>query len=238
MERLSENSVLNIKNKSHSVTAEIVVPQLGGRRRDHCARRQYWRLEPHAKEGKLKYCYNLLGMQHFYVEDICSVLSPGDHQVRMEFGYDGGGLGKGGTATLYVDGKKAGEAAKLLCYRATSFLADDGSRCWMLIPARRCHRIMERAETSSPATSKASRLQSQPTPWAPIIWFRRRRQSGSPSRDSKTRAVGGSNGLPPAPVAVGHICGEASSVAAGGGQFLSSHRTSRTDCESGTLRHA
>jgi len=29
MGRLSENSVLNIKNKSHSVTAEIVVPQTG-----------------------------------------------------------------------------------------------------------------------------------------------------------------------------------------------------------------
>ena len=33
----------------------------------------------------------------------------GDHQVRMEFTYDGGGLGKGGTATLYVDGTQVGE---------------------------------------------------------------------------------------------------------------------------------
>ena len=33
----------------------------------------------------------------------------GEHQVRMEFAYDGGGLAKGGTVTLYVDGKKAGE---------------------------------------------------------------------------------------------------------------------------------
>jgi arylsulfatase len=29
--------------------------------------------------------------------------------VRIEFAYDGGGLGKGGTASLYVDGDKAGE---------------------------------------------------------------------------------------------------------------------------------
>jgi hypothetical protein len=36
-------------------------------------------------------------------------LTPGAHQVRMEFAYDGGGLGKGGTATLYVDGKAVGE---------------------------------------------------------------------------------------------------------------------------------
>jgi hypothetical protein len=27
----------------------------------------------------------------------------------MEFAYDGGGLGKGGTATLYIDGDEAGE---------------------------------------------------------------------------------------------------------------------------------
>ena len=45
MGRLSENSVLNVKNKSHSVTAEIEVPA-GGRGRDHRAGRQHRRLEP------------------------------------------------------------------------------------------------------------------------------------------------------------------------------------------------
>jgi arylsulfatase len=29
--------------------------------------------------------------------------------VRVEFAYDGGGLGKGGTATLYLDGAKVGD---------------------------------------------------------------------------------------------------------------------------------
>ena len=33
----------------------------------------------------------------------------GDHQVRVEFAYDGGGLAKGGTATLFVDGSQVGE---------------------------------------------------------------------------------------------------------------------------------
>ena len=36
-------------------------------------------------------------------------LPAGEHQVRMEFAYAGGGLGKGGKVTLYVDGKKVGE---------------------------------------------------------------------------------------------------------------------------------
>jgi arylsulfatase len=54
------------------------------------------------------YCYNLLGLQRFKTEGDAAI-PPGEHQVRMEFKYDGGGLAKGGTVTLYVDGNKAGE---------------------------------------------------------------------------------------------------------------------------------
>jgi hypothetical protein len=49
-----------------------------------------------------------MGLMRFYVEG-SEAVPPGKHQVRMEFAYDGGGLAKGGTATLYVDGKPAGE---------------------------------------------------------------------------------------------------------------------------------
>ncbi len=65
-----------------------------------------------------------MGIQYFYVE-ADSVLSPGDHQVRMEFAYDGGGPGKGGTATLYVDGKKVG-SGHIAATAAMIFSADDG----------------------------------------------------------------------------------------------------------------
>jgi arylsulfatase len=43
----------------------------------------------------------------------------------MEFSYDGGGLGKGGTATLYVDGKQVGEG-RIGATAAMIFSADDG----------------------------------------------------------------------------------------------------------------
>jgi arylsulfatase A-like enzyme len=124
MGRLSENTVLNIKNKSHSVTAEIVVPAKGaeGVIVAQGGNAGGWSL--YAKGGKLKYCYNLLGIQHFYAES-SSTLPPGDHQVRMEFAYAGGGLGKGGTASLYVDGKKVGEG-KVGATAAMIFSADDG----------------------------------------------------------------------------------------------------------------
>ena len=35
-------------------------------------------------------------------------MTAGTHQVRMEFAYDGDGLAKGGTVTLYIDGTAAG----------------------------------------------------------------------------------------------------------------------------------
>jgi arylsulfatase A-like enzyme len=124
MGRLSENSVLNMKNKSHSVTAEIVVPTTGAEGVIVAQGGNIGGWSLYAKGGKLKYCYNLLGIDQFYAES-STTLSPGDHQVRMEFAYAGGGLGKGGTASLFVDGKKVGDG-KVAATAAMVFSADDG----------------------------------------------------------------------------------------------------------------
>jgi arylsulfatase len=123
MGRLSENCVLNLKNKSHSVTAEIVVPDKGaeGVIISQGANIGGWSL--YAKEGKLKYCYNWGGYKHFIVDG--GKIPAGEHQVRMEFKYDGGGLGKGGQVTLYTDGKKVGEG-RVEATLAMIFSADDG----------------------------------------------------------------------------------------------------------------
>ena len=124
MGRLSENCVLNIKNKSHSVTAEIEVPATGaeGVIIAQGANIGGWSL--YAKNGKLKYCYNVAGVHHFYVESK-EAMPRGEHQVRMEFAYAGGGLGKGGQVTLYVDGKQVGEGTVPMT-QAMVFSADDG----------------------------------------------------------------------------------------------------------------
>ncbi len=124
MEQLSENSVINIKNKSHSVTAEITVPAEGAEGVIVAQGGNIGGWSLYAKGGKLKYCYNLLGVHYFYAE-ANGPLPPGDHQVRMEFAYDGGGLGKGGTVTLYVDGKPVG-GGKVAATAAMVFSADDG----------------------------------------------------------------------------------------------------------------
>jgi arylsulfatase len=110
MGRLSENSVIDLKNKSHSVTAEIEVPEGGANGVIVAQGGAFagWVLYVH--EGKPAYCYNLLGLQRFktYGDE---AISAGEHQVRVEFAYAGGGLGKGANVVLYVDGAKVGEGA-------------------------------------------------------------------------------------------------------------------------------
>jgi arylsulfatase A-like enzyme len=123
MGRLSELSVLNIKNKSFSVTAEIevgskpangVIVAQGGRFGG-------WSL--FFDQGYLSFDYNVLGIRHFPTE-APTPITPGQHQVRMEFAYDGGGLGKGGGVTLYYDGNKVAEG-RVGATQAMIFSADE-----------------------------------------------------------------------------------------------------------------
>jgi arylsulfatase A-like enzyme len=108
MGRLTESSLLNTKNKSHAVTAEIEVPETGAEGVILAQGGAFAGWSLYTKDGRPTYCYNLLGLQHFTVEGDETVPT-GTHQVRMEFAYDGGGLAKGGTVTLYLDGAKVGE---------------------------------------------------------------------------------------------------------------------------------
>jgi arylsulfatase len=108
MRRLGENVVLNVKNRSHAVTAEIRVPDDGARGVIVAQGGAFAGWSLYVANGRPKYCYNLFGLRLFYVEGAATIPT-GTHQVRMEFAYDGGGLAKGGTVSLYVDGEKSGE---------------------------------------------------------------------------------------------------------------------------------
>jgi arylsulfatase A-like enzyme len=105
---LNENGIVNVKNKSHSVTAQLRIPEgmtANGAIFSQGGIAGGWML--YVKDGTLTYLYNFLGLQQFVVRS-SQPLAAGEHQVRMEFAYDGGGLAKGGTATLYMDGKAVG----------------------------------------------------------------------------------------------------------------------------------
>jgi arylsulfatase A-like enzyme len=123
MGRLSENSVLSIKNKSFSVTAEVVVPESGADGVILAQGGRFGGWTMYAKDGKAKFVYNLLGLQQFATEAERTIPA-GEHQVRMEFVYDGGGLGKGGDVRLYYDGTKVGDG-RVEATQAFIFSADE-----------------------------------------------------------------------------------------------------------------
>ncbi|MQA75510.1 MAG: sulfatase-like hydrolase/transferase [Solirubrobacterales bacterium] len=103
MRRLSENSVAVIKNKSHAVTAQIEVPDGGAEGVIVAQGGAFGGWSIYLKDGKPAYCYSLFGLQRFKIAAE-QPIPAGEHQVRMEFAYDGGGLGKGGDVVLYLDG--------------------------------------------------------------------------------------------------------------------------------------
>ncbi len=108
MGRLNENCVVNIKNKSFSVTAEVDVPQGGAQGVLIAQGGRFGGWSLYMKDGKAKFVYNLEGLKITTIEAVQPVAA-GRHQVRSEFAYDGGGLAKGGILTIYYDGKKVGE---------------------------------------------------------------------------------------------------------------------------------
>jgi arylsulfatase A-like enzyme len=108
MGRLSENCVLVMKNKSFSITAEVVVPEQGAQGVILHQGGAFGGMSLYAKDGKSKFAYNFFGLQTFTTE-ADRPIPAGKHQVRVEFAYDGGGLGKGGMVSLFHDGEKVGE---------------------------------------------------------------------------------------------------------------------------------
>jgi arylsulfatase len=105
---MTENTFLNIKNRSKTITAEIEVPTTGGQGIVMAQGGRFGGWAVYVKDGVPAYDYNFLGMQRFTVAGK-EKLKPGPATLRFEFAYDGGGVGKGGLGTLYVDGKKVAE---------------------------------------------------------------------------------------------------------------------------------
>ena len=102
-------SMVSFKNMSFSLTAEVHVPACGAEGVIAAQGGVTGGISLYAKGGKPKVCYNFFGLDRYYVE-ATEALPAGTHQVRFEFAYDGGGLGKGGTGTIYLDGVAIGSA--------------------------------------------------------------------------------------------------------------------------------
>ncbi len=105
---IPENSAAPVKNRSHTITAYVDVPRGGADGVLVAAGGVVGGYVLHIKDGRPTYEYNLLTQTRYTVRS-AETLSPGPNVIRMEFRYDGGGLGKGGTAVLFVNDKKVGE---------------------------------------------------------------------------------------------------------------------------------
>ena len=104
MEGMLENTFMNIKNRSSKITAELDIPSGGanGAILTQGGRFGGWSL--YMKDSKPIYTYNFLGLSRYTVT-APQALPAGPATVVLDFTYDGGGAGKGGKATLYVNGK-------------------------------------------------------------------------------------------------------------------------------------
>jgi arylsulfatase len=109
MTGMTENTFLNVKNKSVTITADIVVKDgaaANGIILVQGGRFGGWAL--YVKDGVPAYDYNFLGMERYTVK-ATQKLAPGKYTIKFEFAYDGGGVGKGGMGTFTINGTKSGE---------------------------------------------------------------------------------------------------------------------------------
>jgi arylsulfatase len=122
---MSENVFINVKNRSHTITAEVEIPNQGanGVIVAQAGRFGGWSL--YVKDGKPTYTYNWLGLQRYTVA-ASQALPAGKATIRFEFAYDGGGIGKGGKGTLFVNGKQAA-AGRIERTQCCAFSADEGA---------------------------------------------------------------------------------------------------------------
>jgi arylsulfatase len=123
MTGMMENTFLNVKNRSKTITAEIDVPAAGanGTLIAQGGRFGGWSL--YVKDGVPAYDYNFLGLARNSVTS-SKKLAAGKATVRFQFDYAGGGPGKGGKGTLFVNDEKVGEG-EIAHTQAGMFSADE-----------------------------------------------------------------------------------------------------------------
>jgi arylsulfatase len=122
---MSENVFINIKNRSHTITAEVMIPKGGAKGVILAQAGRFGGWSLYLKNGKPTYTYNFLGLKRFTIA-AKNPVPAGKATIRFEFAYDGGGLGKGGTGTLFVNGKKVAQG-RIENTQAMIFSADEGA---------------------------------------------------------------------------------------------------------------
>jgi len=122
---MSENVFINIKNRSHTITAEVTLPKGGAKGVILAQGGRFGGWSLYLKDGKPAYTYNFLGLKSFTIAAKKAVPA-GKATIRLEFAYDGGGLAKGGIGTIFVNGNKVAEG-RIERTQPMIFSADEGA---------------------------------------------------------------------------------------------------------------
>jgi arylsulfatase len=122
---MSENVFINVKNRSHKITAEVQIPKSGAKGVILAQAGRFGGWSLYLKDNKPTYTYNFLGLQRFTIASQTPVPA-GKATIRYEFTYDGGGLGKGGVGKIFVNEKKVAEG-RIEHTQPMIFSADEGA---------------------------------------------------------------------------------------------------------------
>jgi len=108
MAGITENSFINVKNSSHTITAEVEIPRGGGEGVILCQGGRFAGWSLYMKGGKVAYVHNWMDKEYYTISSQKAVPA-GKATIRYEFAYDGGDPGSGGKGTISVNGKKVAE---------------------------------------------------------------------------------------------------------------------------------
>jgi hypothetical protein len=124
MTGIMENMFLDIKNRSHSVTAVLEIPKAGAKGVIIAQAGKFGGWSLYVKDNQPVYTYNWMGMQRYTIAGK-EPLPAGKVTLTFDFVYDGGGIHKGGKGTLVVNGKPVGEG-RIEHTQGVIFSADEG----------------------------------------------------------------------------------------------------------------
>ena len=110
MTHMTENAFINVKNRSHTITAEVEIPEGGGEGVILAQGGRFAGWSLYMKDGKASYVHNWVGKERYTITAPDPVAA-GEATIRYEFVYEGESdePGAGGTGTIFVNGEKVAE---------------------------------------------------------------------------------------------------------------------------------
>jgi arylsulfatase len=103
MKGMGVDIFIDLRSKGYTITTEIAVDAKGNGV-IVCQGGRFGGLSLYLKDGKPAFSYNYLGLESTHII-ANQPLKPGNYKLVYDFKYDGGGMGKGGVGTIFVNDK-------------------------------------------------------------------------------------------------------------------------------------